>query len=1248
MTDRSVGDGVFEIMSKFSVKRPYTVVVAVIIVILLGAVSFMSMSVDLLPSIDLPYVIVSTSSPGSSPEEVEENITRPIESSMATVSNISNIMSVSAENYSMVMLEFEQGTNMDSVIIDINSKLDRVKSKWDSSISAPVVTKINPNMMPVMISAVDMQGKDVLELSDYVTQTLLPEFESIEGVASVTATGLIEEELKVVFNQDKIDAINEKMLEEVDAELASAQKKLKQAQSGIDKGKAELAAQEKEQTQKLNEAETAINSGLEQIESAENQLALGMGIYTAAQKTASESLKLLETEEKELNSEKAELEAKEELTEQETLRLSTINARLAAIEQAKEPLQKGLSEATNKLDELNKNAELLNSQKQNLIAQRQQVQNGKITLAIELNNAKKQIESGESELKNGLAQFESARDEALKKASLDGVITADMISSVLTAQNFSMPAGYLSEDGKEYLVKVGDKLGSIEEMEGLLLFELGLDSVDKVYLSDVADVYIEDNSSETYAKINGNNGVLLSFQKQSDYSTSEVCEKIQKKMAELSSGDMQMDFPVLMNQGTYINIIIDSVINNLLYGAILAIIVLAIFLKNVRTTVIIAVSIPISVIFAIAMMYFTGITLNVISLSGLALGVGMLVDNSIVVIENIYRLRSMGEPIKEAAISGAKQMASAITSSTLTTICVFVPIIFTQGLTRELFMDMGLTIAYSLIASLIVALTLVPTMASKMLVTAKPPKEGGVYNKFIGTYERILRSAIKHKAVVIVLVLVMLGGSTAWTVNMGTEFIPKVDSEQMSVSIEMPDESTFEQTAEMADKVMEISMGAEGVEAVGAMISSSDSLMSSSGGVSMYLILNEDRKVSNDDIKAYITEKTKDLGCEVTVQSSTMDLSALGGSGIQISVSGRNLEKLTALAEEVKDLASGVEGTAKVENGLEDGTSELKITVDKNAAMKEGLTVAQVYMEVAQAMSSGSSSAQVSIDDKDYPVIVVDPNTATATREDIKNLKIDINSQDGSTKQIALADIAEITEQTGLQSISRENQQRRITVSVEIADGYNVGLVSRDMQDALETLEVPDGYSVKIEGESETINSSLKDLVYMILLAIVLIYLIMVAQFQSLLSPFIVMFTIPLAITGGLIALIITGMNLSVISMLGFLVLAGVVVNNGIVFVDCVNQLKKQGISQREALVQAGKMRMRPILMTAVTTVLGLTTMAIGVGSGSEMVQPLAVVAIGGLIYSTLLTLLVVPVMYDIFNRKDREKDKEAALDETN
>lgn len=1264
-------------LSKFSVKKPYTVVVGIVLIIILGIVSFRDMTVDLLPSMNLPYAIVMTTYPGASPEEVEEIVTKPVEQTMATVSNIKNIQSVSSENASTVMLEFEQTANMDSVTIEMRENLDQISGFWPEEIASPMIMKLNPDMLPVLVTAVSAKGKDAVESSRIIEDEVIPEVESVEGVASVMATGNITETVEVTLNQEKIEGLSDDIKEEMQAQLDEAKRALDEAKDQVQSGKNALASGKNQASSGIGEAESQISIKSEELKQAqleitekmaqlnvsETQLNQSYAVVKAGREAAEAQLDQLEdtkesydkavTRLEELNQKGENLTEKEKA---EKAQLESLTAKLkpivATYEATKEELTAALAKLVEQEEDLEDAKEQMAAGKKQLEDMQTQVNNGAMTLAeargqlasaqletaVGLGEGAAQLAAGQTALALQEAQMEAASTEAEASLDTDSILSVETIEAMLGAQHFRMPAGYVNEDGLEYLVRVGDKFQSVDEMKELVL--LDMEGIDPIKLSDVAEVKVVNNADETYAKINGKPGVMLSIQKQTGYSTGDVSHRVQNKLEELKKEHKNIKVVNLMDQGIYIDMIVDSVLDNLIYGAILAILILLVFLKSIRPTFVIACSIPISIMAAIVAMYFSGVTLNIISLSGLALGVGMLVDNSIVVIENIYRMRNEeGASAKTAAIEGARQVSGAILASTLTTVCVFLPIVFTKGITRQLFVDMGLTIAYSLMASFLVALTIVPMMSAGVLRKTEE-KETKFFGKIRNIYGNILEKALDHKGYVIVGAFVLFVGSIALALSRGTEFMPTMESTQISMTLETEKGTSLEDTAKEADKVMDEVGKISDVEDVGALVSTSDLMgtQTVTNQVSFYAITNENPKLSNKELQKEIEKRTKDVDGELTIHMSNMDMSALGSAGVNVQIQGKDLDKLQEISSDVKKIVADTKGTQNVFDGTEDNGEELRISVDKEKAAKYGLTVAQVYQELYGELAEPKQAMTLGTDTYDYDVYVIDDDREKLTRQDVKDMVISAKQQDGTSKDVKLSEIASFEDTTTLQSINHLAQNRYMSVTAEIKEGYNIGLVSDQLKEKLEKYKTPEGYEIKMAGEDETINEAMTELFKMLGLALVFMYLIMVAQFQSLRSPFIIMFTVPLAFTGGLLALWLAGMSVSVIAMIGFVMLSGIIVNNGIVFIDYTNQLIAGGMSKKEALITAGKTRLRPIVMTALTTILGLFTLAMGVGMGADMVQPMAVVTIGGLIYGTILTLVVVPCIFSLFHKREKAR----------
>jgi len=1062
---------------KFSVKRPITVIMAVLIVAAIGVISVTSLSTALFPNMNLPYAVIFTSYEGASPERVEMMVTKPIESTMATVSNVKAIQSVSSEGNSTIILEFNTSTNMDSSMIDIREKLDMITGYFPAEVSSPRVIKLNPDMMPVLNFSISIEGMDMSEATYWTDDEILPRIERIEGVATLSMSGGAQNEVQVTIDSKEIKKIND-----------------------------------------------------------------------------------------ELN-----LDIKE-----------------AALVQM--------------LEEIN--------------AQRVEASLSEITME-------------EAELPEMDLPYQT-------------FISYDSIKGILQGQNFEMPSGYIKEDDSMYLVRVGDKLEGLEDVKSLIVFK----SDEKtVKLSDISVVELIDTTDSSYSKVNGEPAISISVQKQNSYPTSDVVKAIREEFDSIQDDFDNVEIVVLMDQAEYIDMAVGSVSNNLLYGGILAILILLLFLRDLKPTFVVAVAIPISLLAAFILIYFMDITLNIVSMGGLALGIGMLVDNSIVVIENIYRIRAKGKDAKYSAITGAKQVAGAITASTLTTVSVFLPIVFLQGMTADIFKEMAWTISASLIASLAIALTFVPMAASKLLKNTKIRKKSKSSKAVSKLYGRILKGALSHKALVMVFAILLFAASIYGSLQIGTEYFPESDSGQITVDVTMPLGATFDETAALMDEASQKIMQIDEVETVGSSIGSSmmsfgSGRMGGGGSATINVLLDSEGEAMTSEVEQQIRDALDGLDADFEISGQAMDMSALMGSGISVEIRGLEFSELERLAQEAVSIVESIEGSTEIDNGISKEAPAVKITVDKDKAIKNGLTTAQVFIAVDSAVDPNNKVSELTLGSRDYDIVVLEDSNGMLDIEDVKN--IEIMSPMGES--IKLKDVADVKMESGYASITRNDQERTITVTAALEEGYNIGLVGDEIQEKMDDLDVPEGYSVELTGESEEINSALRDLILALLMAVALIYMIMAAQFESLKYPFIVMFAIPLAFTGGFLALIVTNTPLSVVALIGMIILAGIVVNNGIVLVDYINQLKARGMDSHKAIIKAGKTRMRPIVMTALTTIFALSTMSVGVGRGAEMMQPLAITAIGGLIFSTALTLIVVPVMYAAFDGRGKKLKKKASL----
>lgn len=1378
-TDAYVGKA-RKYMEKFSVKKPFTILVMVVAIIILGFVSLSGMTTDLLPKMSLPYLLVITTYPGASPEKVESSVSEPVESALGSISGVKNVYSMSYENYGIVELEFADGTDMDSAMVKVSSALDSVKSALPEECGSPNIMEISMDMMASVYLAASYEGKDIQETSRFVEDTLIPYLERQEGVTSISDIGIVENSISVDLNQDKIDVLNEKILAktndafadavdqlndakkqllESEQKLADSTQELVDGQKDIDDGRTKLDDAQKELDEQKEKLEDAKGSLEDQKKDTENKLA------TASQ--ALDQLNALQTDLLTLQAQEASLKAtitqiEKSLEEQGKTtndipnvvagldQMSTVltsslmnltdqnstyvNSALAAANPAMSLHSLGIDEATwdtltpegrkellqktadgyqtqkallsgykdyvsslNSLQvekagvqaavstaeaelkksgvsytdiekakieaaagfgaasaqissgqsALNSAQTTLDSNKESLDSAQDQITEGWDSIA----DAKKQLADGWDQYNTSLENFEAQKAEALRNANADQLVNMQTLSQLIYAQNFAMPAGYLDDaEDNSWLLKVGSNYESVDELSNIVL--TNIEDIGDVRLCDVADITVIDNADDSYARLNGQSAVVLSVFKSSTAGTNEVSKNIAAAISELEEQYPGLSVLTLMDQGDYITMIINGVLQSMIVGAALAILILALFLKDVKPTIVVAVSIPLSVLTALILMYFTGISLNMMSLSGLALGIGMLVDNSIVVIENIYRLRSKGVGAARAAVQGTKQVAGAIIASTLTTVCVFLPMVFTAGTVRELMMPISLTIIFTLAASLLIAMTVVPAAGSTLLRNSKEKKHP-FFDKVQDIYGKMLAFCLKVKVVPLTIAIGLLVYSIWAVMRMGIVMIPDMTSNQIEISVQMPEDTDKEECYKRADQVLDAMTTIDGIGDVGAMAGGDTTLVASSSGMSdstydqfTFLVLTENENAGKEEVNRIcreIEERTADIDCELTISTGMSEMSTMMGSGLSVKVYGDDLDTLTKITQDICDLAATIPGYENISNGQEEPDQVIRLVLDKDAAMRKGLTVAQIFSELNGKMTESTDAATVTIDGEDMKIVVKD-GREPLTRENLLDYNFEIQTTDDNgntvTEDHPLSEFATLKLEEGVQSINRENQSRYMTVTATVAEGSNATLLSRELQPLIDAYELPDGYTIDTAGESDMVNQMVIQMSKVLLLGLALIYLVMVAQFQSLLSPFIVLFTVPLAFTGGLIGLLLMNEPLSVMGMMGFVVLLGTVVNNGIVFVDYANQLRMGGLERREALIATGKTRMRPILMTALTTILAMASLLFGDDLSSQMSKGMAIVVAGGLAYATLMTLFIIPVMYDIlFKRKPLQVD---------
>lgn len=1194
-------------LSRFSVKRPYIIIVAVIITLILGGVSVSKMKTDLLPEMDLPYLAVITTDPGASAEKVEAEVTDVLEGSLSTVSGVSSVQSQSSDNFSMVFLEFEDGTDMDSAMVKVSSAVNEVSSQLPETAGDPNYMEISMDMMATLYVAASYDGHDIYDTTTLLNDSVVPAIERISGVADVSMTGGVEQSVEVRLSDSKIEDINNKLLSSVNSELYDAKK-------SIDEGEAQLAKAESELATQKSALESTQQETSDQLGQATSALTLAVSGKTS-----------------EIAALQAQIAA---------LQLKDPSGSNPAIQQEIASLTTQVNTATGELTAYQQ--------------QLAQAQSGSITAASQFGSASAQlasaqsaIESNKSQLADARSQYESSRDQALSQANIDALVNKETLSQLIAAQNFSMPAGYLDSDSdSQWLVRVGEELTSVDDLSGLLLTEI--DGVGEIRLSDVADITVVDNVGDAYTRINNADGVVLSIFKNSTASTSEVSKAVTAELKNLEEDDSGLHLTVVSDQGSYIDIYINTIFQSLILGALLAVIVLIIFLRDWRPTLIVAFSIPFSILCALLMMYFSGIQLNIMSLGGISLAIGMLVDNSIIVLENIYRLRARGIPAPRAAVQGAKQITGAVIASTLTTICVFLPIVFTTGMVNQLMLPFALTIAYVLTASLVVALTLVPSVSS-FLFKNNMPKRIKWFERLQTAYARSLGFFLRHKVIPLLTATVLFIVAVVGVVNMGITMIPSMTAKTISVMATLPEGVDKDSAYQTADQIMDAALSIDGVESVSGMDGSATASMVSSAASSAsdsnvmhesfaFYIQTSDAVTTEGQVFAIVDqleEKTAGLDCELISDASSSDaMSSMMGSGLSLTVKGPEQDELVRLSEDIMGIVDGVEGYIEIENGMEDASTELNLVINRDELTKAGYTVAQLYSDLSAKLSTEVEATQVTIDGRAMDVAIID-ETDPVTVDNLLDTEIDITDQQtGETETYSLSDFATVEESKAAQTITHIDSTRAMTVTAEVEEGYNNALLARDLQAQLDAYELPEGYSIETSGELENIDTMLSEMLLLLILGFVLIYLVMMAQFQGLLSPFIIILTVPLAFTGGLFGLICVGEQLSMLSMMGFAVLMGTVVNNGIVFVDYVNQLRRGGLDKRNALIAAGRTRMRPIMMTALTTILAMLPLIFSDAIGSSMERGMAAVVVGGLLYATFMTLYVVPVMYDILYRR--------------
>ena len=1277
-------------MEKFSVKKPFTVLVAVIMVLMLGFVSISNMQTNLLPDVNTPYLMVVTVYPGASPERVESEVSDVMQNALGTVAGVEKVTATSAENYSLLLMQFSDDTDMNSAMVKVSNKVDQTTASLPSSCLTPSIIEYSLNMNAFMTVAVSREGSDVYDLSEFVSDTLVPYVERKGGVSSVSTNGLIEKMVQVQLSQEKIDAINEKLLEVIDVQLADARKQLESAEAQIEAGRKEYNRQFKNYSNTVSDTMMqemsgqvgdaievvrkqaqalldSVNQLIAVVQEPEIQQAL-IDVRDGLQRVMD---KFNETGMKDIDSLIEIVTELRDITDKLTGALQQLQQRLNTesgtegstaadladdlqVQQSLNTVYNTLNDVIKAMDDVPGLTKTFSDAIGNFSQQQMQAY-------MKFTEAREMLNEYEKQLAEAKQTYADAEEKAMASSDVSKLLDIDTLAQLIYAQNFSMPAGYVKDSsGKSWLLKVGEEYDSIEDISGALL--LHVDGFGDVRLSDVADVEVIDNAEASYTRLNGERAAVLKIYKGATSSASEVSDNCLSAFQELEAQYDGLHVVVLSNQGNYITIIVKSILSSMVIGAALAIIVLAIFLRDVKPTLVVGFSIPLSVLFAVVLMYFTGMDLNVMTLAGLSLGIGMLVDNSIVVIENIYRLRGRGVPAARAAVQGAKQVGMSVVASTLTSVCVFLPVVFSSSIVKSLMQPMSLCIGYCLMASLIVALTVVPAAASTVLKKAEP-KQLKWFDKIQDKYAKSLEWCFRHRALPLLAAVVLLA-FCGWRVfSMGVELLPTITSNEAIVTLSTTKDLSKEDSYAIAGKAVEAMLEVDHVEEVGittdtrvagmdigqlGLPTTITDLLNAANSYGTYQVnVMLDESLSSSEIETARQALEDALSgiedCTAKVEISGMqELTSQLASGLSVKIYGADAETLSQLSEKVVDIVNDTEGFANATNGLGSGDATINLHIDRDKVRSYGLTVAQVYQQIAAKLTTTTTAQTPVTVDGSTMSVQISNNLDPVTKENMMDITFEttVMSADGttSTGTCTLADMATWDTGSAPDSITSEDQTQYVSVTADTLDGYNTTVQARVLEKKLNEFalsdEMPEGCSFSMGGESDSVNFMVNEMVQWLALALPFVYLVMVAQFQSMLSPFIVLFTIPLAFTGGLLGMLFTGQQLTMISLMGFIVLMGTVVNNGIVFVDYANQLRLGGMERRAALIATGKTRMRPILMTTLTTVLAMLQLVFSNDMASQLMSGMAIVIICGLSYATLMTLYIVPILYDILFRK--------------
>lgn len=1018
---------------EFSVSRKVTTAMLAMILVVLGFISYSRLGLDFFPDLEFPTVSVVTTYSGASPEDIENTITRPLEQVVNSVANVKKVNSITSEGVSVIMVEFEWGTNLDFAAQDIREQLSQFRSFLPEEAGDPLVVKFNISQFPIIFYGIT-GNRPTFELKNIIEDEVARRLERIEGVASAQVVSMEEREILVEIDQSALEAY---------------------------------------------------------------------------------------------------------------------------------------------------------------------------------------------------------------RLSLDQIIAA------LRLENLNLPGGQIIERQTEFLVRT---MGEFQNLDDIRRIIVGLTSSGTpIYLRDVAEVRDTLKDFRYKARIQGQKGVFLFISKRSGANTVITAKAVKKELARIRENlPPDIEFYLAMDQSDMIQKVINRTANNALIGGLLAMIFILVFLRNWRPTITIFLAIPLSIITTFIAFYLAGYTINLMTLGGLALGIGMLVDNAVVVIENIFRHLEEGEERNQAAKLGASEVGMAITASTLTTIAVFFPMVFARGITGQLTRGLALAIAFSLLSSLFVALTVVPMVASLLFKAGRNNKDNSQRKKskrihrMREFYRRLLLKSLQRRRWVLAGVFGLFVVALAIIPFMGTEFMPAMDRSMIVLSIKLPVGSTLEETDRVVQMVEKLLTKEPDVEVITAQAGSQveDNPTEAAGQFNptgphegiVWAVLVDKEKRSLSDLE--LTEKIRsELPTLKGVQFEMIDLGQMfmGGAQnpVEIKVFGQEIPVLKEIAESIVSRIKDVEGLRDLKHSLSEAKPEYHLRINREEASRLGIKMAQIAQTI-QTAALGKVATRYREGNEEYDIRVRFKEEFRDELEDI--LKTPILTPTG--QMVRVNQVAKVERGTGPIQITRENQAREVKVTANIA-GRDLGSVIRDIKARLKDVEtsLPQGYFIEYGGQYEEMQNAFVIMAGAFLLAILLVYMIMASQFESFLHPFVIMFTVPLSLIGVIIALLIAGKPVNLPVLIGFVMLAGIAVNNGIVMVDYINQLKRRGVEAKEAIIQGCAVRLRPVLITALTTILGMLPMAISTSEGASFRAPMAITVMGGLTATTFLTLFVIPAVYSLVTK---------------